>query len=89
MATHMRSMAQSFDEIVRAEDWEVFNEVSTQEMAQWLLEQAAWCRSSAMPRQRRARRRQGRRQAGARSEETRVSLAKLLAAKAPLKSLDS
>ena len=41
MATHMRAMAQSLDEIVEPEDWEVFHEASTPEMAQWLLEQAA------------------------------------------------
>jgi len=41
MATHMRSMAQSLDDIVEPEDWQVFNALSASVMAQWLLEQAA------------------------------------------------
>lgn len=40
MSNHMRSVSQSLDEIVEPEDWQVFNEVSTAVMAQWLLEQA-------------------------------------------------
>ena len=41
MATHLRAMAQSLNDIVEPEDWQVFNAVSTLAMAQWLLEQAA------------------------------------------------
>ncbi len=41
MSNHMRSAFQSLDEIIEPEDWQVFNEVSTAVMAQWLLEQAA------------------------------------------------
>lgn len=84
MATHMRSMAQSFDEIVEAEDWQVFNEVSTQEMARWLLEQAA-----LVPLKRYAKaaaRKAPPRPAVKRAHDPKkphVSLAKLLAAKAP------
>lgn len=41
MATHMRDMAQSFEEIVEPQDWAVFQQVGTQQMAQLLLVQAA------------------------------------------------
>lgn len=41
MATHMRAMAQSLGEIVEPQDWAVFQQVSTVQMAQWLLAQAA------------------------------------------------
>lgn len=41
MATHMRDMAQSFEEIVEPQDWTVFQQVSTLQMVQWLLAQAA------------------------------------------------
>ena len=34
-------MAQSFEEIVEPQDWAVFQQVSTLQMAQWLLAQAA------------------------------------------------
>jgi len=84
MATHMRSMAQSFDEIVEPEDWRVFNEVATQEMAGWLLEQAA-----RVPLKRYAKaaaRKAPPRPAVKRAHDPKkphVSLAKLLAAKAP------
>ena len=84
MATHMRSMAQSLDDIVEPEDWEVFNEVSTQEMAQWLLEQAA-----LVPLKRYAKaaaRKTAPTPAAKRTHDPKkphVSLAKLLADKAP------
>lgn len=41
MATHMRAMAQSLEEIVEPQDWAVFQQVNTVQMAQWLLAQAA------------------------------------------------
>ena len=41
MATHMRDMAQSFEEIVEPQDWAAFQQVSTLQMVQWLLAQAA------------------------------------------------
>lgn len=77
-------MTQSFDESVEPGDWEVFNEVSTQEMAQWLLEQAA-----GVPLKRCAKaaaRKTAPNPAAKRVHEPKkphVSLAKLLAAKAP------
>ena len=84
MATHMRAMAQSLDEIVEPEDWQVFNTLSTPVMAQWLLEQAA-----RVPLQRYAKapaRKTPPKPATKRKHDPKkphVSLAKLLAAEAP------
>ena len=83
MSTHMRSIAQSLDDIVEPEDWQVFNEVSTPVMAQWLLEQAA-----LVPLKRYAKapaRKTAPKPATKRVHDPKkphVSLAKLLAAKA-------
>ena len=84
MATHMRSMAQSLDDIVEPEDWQVFNALSTSVMAQWLLEQAA-----RVPLKRYAKapaRKTPSKPAAKRTHDPRkphVSLAKLLAGKTP------
>ena len=84
MATHMRAMAQSLDDIVEPEDWEVFNEASTPEMAQWLLEQAArvpLARYAKAPARKTAPKPAVKRAHD--PKKPHVSLAKLLAAKAP------
>ena len=84
MATHLRAMAQSLNDLVEPEDWQVFNAVSTLAMAQWLLEQAA-----QVPLKRYAKapaRKTAPKPPAKRSHDPRkphVSLAKLLAEKAP------
>ncbi len=83
MSTHMRSIAQSLDDIVEPEDWQVFNEVSTPVMAQWLLEQAALVplgRYAKAPARKTAPKPATKRVHD--PKKPHVSLAKLLAAKA-------
>lgn len=88
MSNHMRSTCLSLDEIVEPEDWQVFNEVSALEMAQWLLEMAARVpiKRYAKAPARKTAPKPAPKPAAKRAHDPKkphVSLAKLLAAKAP------